>query len=167
VAPVVVLVGAPGSGKTTIGKLLAQNLSIEFIDTDDEIEKTTQQTISEIFMDQGEDAFRELEKNQVAASLQNHPGVISLGGGAVLNADTRELLKKHKTLWLQVSAKDAATRVGLAQARPVLVGNVRAKLVELLNERTPLYQEVAAFAIDTSDKTTAEIVAEALDWLAK
>jgi shikimate kinase len=167
VAPIVVLVGAPGSGKTTIGKLLAQELSVEFIDTDDEIEKASQKTISQIFMDQGEAEFRKLEKAQVAKSLEDHPGVVSLGGGAVLNSETRELLKKHQTLWLQVGAKDAATRVGLAQARPVLVGNVRAKLVELLNQRTPLYEEVASFSIDTTDKTTNQVVQAALDWLKK
>jgi shikimate kinase len=165
VAPVVVLIGAPGSGKSTIGKLLAQKLSVEFIDTDDEIEKASQTTISQIFMDQGEAKFRELEKAQVAKSLAEQVGVVSLGGGAVLNADTRELLKQHQTLWLQVGAKEAATRVGLAQARPVLVGNVRAKLVELLNQRTPLYEAVASFTIDTSDKTTNQIVQEILDWL--
>lgn len=164
-SPKVVLVGAPGSGKTTIGKLLAAALAVEFIDTDEEIERNANKSISEIFIDEGESKFRELEAQQVAHAIENHQGVISLGGGAVLNATTRKLLKSVPTLWLEVSQQAAASRVGLAQARPVLVGNVRAKLVQLLQERTPLYQEVASFKIDTSDKNEEQVLAMAMEWL--
>jgi shikimate kinase len=161
-APIVVLVGAPGSGKSTIGKLLAEKLDAKFIDIDEEIEKSSQKTISEIFIEDGEDEFRKLEKAQIAKTLANEDAVVSLGGGAVLNPDTRQLLKSHKTLWLQVSSNVAANRVGLAQARPVLVGNVRAKLVELLKARTKLYEEVAKYQVDTNEKSTEEILVEVL-----
>lgn len=164
-SPRVVLVGAPGSGKTTIGKLLAQKLGVEFVDTDEQIEKTAGKSISAIFVEDGETAFRELEAQQVAAAIKEVAGVLSLGGGAVLNSQTRELLKTVPTLWLEVSQQAAANRVGLAQARPVLVGNVRSKLVQLLQERTPLYQEVAAFKIDTSDKSEDQVLAMALEWV--
>ena len=157
--------GAPGSGKTTIGKLIAQKLAVDFIDTDEQIEKEVGKSISTIFVEDGEAVFREAEALEVAKAIKNESGVISLGGGAILNQQTRELLKTVPTLWLEVSQQAAASRVGLAQARPVLVGNVRAKLVQLLQERTPLYEEVAAFKIDTSDKSEDEVLAMALNWL--
>lgn len=164
-SPKVVLVGAPGSGKTTIGKLLAKKLAVQFIDTDEQIEKAAGKTISAIFVEDGEAAFRELEAQQVAEAIKEASGVVSLGGGAILNSQTRALLKNAPTLWLEVSQQAAAARVGLAQARPVLVGNVRSKLVQLLQERTPLYQEVAAFKIDTSDKSEDQVLAMALQWI--
>ena len=164
-APTVVLVGAPGSGKSTIGELIAEKLKVAFTDTDQVVEEIAKKTISQIFIDEGEAAFRLLEQEVVANTIENSTGVVSLGGGAVLNPQTRTLLKSVPTLWLEVSQKSAAARVGLAQARPVLVGNVRATLVKLLEERTPLYQEVATFSIDTSEKSTAEVLNLALEWL--
>lgn len=164
-SPRVVLVGAPGSGKSTIGKLLAEKLRVDFSDTDELIEKSAGKSISAIFVEDGEAAFRKIEAEQVAAAVAQSNGVVSLGGGAVLNPVTRELLKTVPTLWLEVSQQAAASRVGLAQARPVLVGNVRSKLVQLLQERTPLYQEVAAYTVETSDKTESDVLAIALEWV--
>lgn len=164
-SPKVVLVGAPGSGKSTIGRLLAEKLALDFIDTDELIEKTAGKSISEIFVEDGEAAFREIEAEQVEAALAQSSGVVSLGGGAVLSPTTRDLLKTVPTLWLEVSQQAAASRVGLAQARPVLVGNVRSKLVQLLQERTPLYREVAAFSIDTSEKSESEVLSMAMTWV--
>ncbi len=164
-APIVVLVGAPGSGKSTIGNLLAGKLGVEFVDIDEEIEKLTQKSISQIFIDDGEAEFRRLEKSQIADTLATSQAVVSLGGGAVLDADTRTLLKTHNTLWLQVNSNVAASRVGLAQARPVLVGNVRTKLIELLKARTPFYEEVAKYSLDTNDKSTDQVVSEIMKWL--
>lgn len=164
-APTVVLVGAPGSGKSTIGELIAEKLKVAFTDTDQVVEEIAKKTISQIFIDDGEAAFRLLEQEVVANTIKKSTGVVSLGGGAVLNPQTRTLLKSVPTLWLEVSQKAAAARVGLAQARPVLVGNVRATLVKLLEERTPLYQEVATFSIDTSEKSTTEVLNLALEWL--
>lgn len=164
-SPKVVLVGAPGSGKSTIGRLLAEKLALDFIDTDELIEKTAGKSISEIFVEDGEAAFREIEAEQVEAALAQSSGVVSLGGGAVLSPRTRDLLKTVPTLWLEVSQQAAASRVGLAQARPVLVGNVRSKLVQLLQERTPLYREVAAFSIDTSEKSESEVLSMAMAWV--
>lgn len=164
-SPKVVLVGAPGSGKSTIGRLLAEKLALDFIDTDELIEKTAGKSISEIFVEDGEAAFRKIEAEQVEAALAQSSGVVSLGGGAVLSPTTRDLLKTVPTLWLEVSQQAAASRVGLAQARPVLVGNVRSKLVQLLQERTPLYREVAAFSIDTSEKSESEVLSMAMTWV--
>lgn len=159
------MVGAPGSGKSTIGNLIAKKLQIDFIDTDQAIEARAKKSISQIFIDDGESAFREMENKEVALAIANSAGVVSLGGGSVLSADSRALLKTVPTLWLEVSQKTAASRVGLAQARPVLVGNVRATLVKLLEERTPLYQEVATFSIDTSEKSLDQVLNLALEWL--
>lgn len=166
-APILILVGAPGSGKTTIGKLVAEALQVDFQDTDDQIEKLAGKAISQIFIDDGEATFRQLEEEVVAQTIADSNGVVSLGGGAVINPNTRDLLKTQPTLWLEVSQSAAASRVGLAQARPVLVGNVRAKLVQLLQERTPWYEEVAAHRIDTSEKSIDQVVQEALGWLKK
>ena len=156
-SPVVVLVGVPGSGKTTVGTLLADRLGVGFRDTDQDVERTEGKPVPEIFMDSGEARFRELEKAAVAAALVEHDGVLALGGGAVLDAGTRSLLVEQPTVWLQVGASQGAHRVGLDVPRPVLLGNVRGRLVTLLNERGPLYAEVARLTVDTEGRTPDEV----------
>ena len=146
----VVLVGAPGSGKSTVGPLLAERLGLPFTDVDAVIEDRSGRSISEIFADDGEPAFRALEE-QTTAELLGAPGVLSLGGGAVLSPSTRQSLAGHRVIWLQVSAAKAVSRVGLNEARPLLLGNVRGRLIRLLNERTPLYAEVATEQVDTDE----------------
>ena len=153
----VVLVGAPGSGKSTVGALLAARLEVPFTDVDAEIEERTGRSIAEIFADDGEPAFRALEQ-QVTAELLDRPGVLSLGGGAVLSAATRAALRGHRVVWLQVSAATAVSRVGLNEARPLLLGNVRGRLIKLLAERTPLYAEVATERVETDVLQPAEVV---------
>ena len=154
----VVLVGAPGSGKSTVGALLAERLGVPFADVDAEIEQRTGRSIAEIFADDGEPAFRALEE-QVTAELLGTTGVLSLGGGAVLSSSTRAALRGHRVVWLQVSAATAVQRVGLNEARPLLLGNVRGRLIKLLAERTPLYAEVATERVDTDTQTPDEVVA--------
>lgn len=156
-APRVVLVGVPGSGKTTVGTLLAERLGVGFRDTDADIERTEGRSVPDIFVDEGEQHFRLLERAAVASALAEHDGVLSLGGGAVLDEGTRALLAEEATVWLQVSASSGAHRVGLDVPRPVLLGNVRSRLVALLNERAPLYAEVARLAVDTDGRTAAEV----------
>jgi shikimate kinase len=155
-------VGAPGSGKTTIGKQVAEKLGIEFIDVDNEIEMDEKTTISDIFVQKGEAYFRQLERAKISELLNSFNGVLSLGGGSVLDETTRQALAIAPVVWLKVSSGDASSRVGLGLSRPVLMGNVRSTLVKLLEERTPLYEEVADWEIDTSGKSIEEVVQEVL-----
>jgi shikimate kinase len=161
-SPRLVFVGAPGSGKTTIGKQVAEKLGVEFIDVDNEIEMDEKTTISDIFVQKGEAYFRQLERAKISELLNSFNGVLSLGGGSVLDESTRQALAIAPVVWLKVSSGDASSRVGLGLSRPVLMGNVRSTLVKLLEERTPLYEEVADWEIDTSKKSIEEVVQEVL-----
>jgi shikimate kinase len=161
-SPRLVFVGAPGSGKTTIGKQVAEKLGVEFIDVDNEIEMDEKTTISDIFVQKGEAYFRQLERAKISELLNSFNGVLSLGGGSVLDETTRQALAIAPVVWLKVSSGDASSRVGLGLSRPVLMGNVRSTLVKLLEERTPLYEEVADWEIDTSKKSIEEVVQEVL-----
>lgn len=161
-SPRVVLIGAPGSGKTTVGRALARDLDVDFLDTDAEIERLAGMSIADIFVEQGEAAFRALETAALESALATSTGVLSLGGGVVLRPENRALLAGQPVVWLEVSLADAADRVGLATSRPVLVGNVRGKLMELLQQRTPLYSEVARYRVSTHQKKPSEVAAEVL-----
>jgi len=161
-SPRLVFVGAPGSGKTTIGKQVAEKLGVDFIDVDNEIEMDEKTTISDIFVQKGEAYFRQLEREKIFELLNSFNGVLSLGGGSVLDETTRQALAIAPVVWLKVSSGDASSRVGLGLSRPVLMGNVRSTLVKLLEERTPLYEEVADWEIDTSKKSVEEVVQEVL-----
>jgi shikimate kinase len=154
----IVLVGAPGSGKSTVGAMLADRLGVTFHDVDAVIVERTGKSIAEIFTDDGEAEFRAMEE-QITAELLTLPGVLSLGGGAVLSRATRDALRGHRVVWLRVSLGQSVKRVGLDTARPLLLGNVRGRLLKLLNERAPLYAEVATEVVDTDDTSPAEVVA--------
>ncbi|MDA8437220.1 MAG: shikimate kinase [Actinomycetales bacterium] len=156
-SPRVVLVGVPGSGKTTVGRLLAQRLGVTFRDTDLDVEQAEGKPVPDIFVDSGEPHFRALERAAVATALREHDGVLALGGGAVLDAGTRALLAGEPTVWLQVGAAAGAHRVGLDVPRPVLLGNVRGRLAALVQERAPLYAEVARVTVDTDDREPDEV----------
>jgi shikimate kinase len=146
-----------GAGKTTVGRLVAEALGEEFLDTDDVVERAAGRAVSEIFIDEGEARFRELERRAVAESLASHRGVLALGGGAVMDSTTRELLDGHRVVFLRVGLTDAAQRVGLGVSRPLLIGNVRGRIKQLLDERTPVYESVAELAIDTDGLSAAEV----------
>ncbi len=155
-AGTIVLVGAPGAGKTTVGALLADRLGVDFCDLDRRIEEQAGKPIAEIFADDGEPAFRDLEVATTMAQLGS-PGVIALGGGAVLSEQIRTALGGHTVLWLQVSIAKAAPRIGLNAARPLLLGNVRGRLIKLLAQRTPLYDEVATYRFNTDEQAAEEV----------
>jgi shikimate kinase len=151
-----VLVGAPGAGKTTVGLAVAERLGRGFADVDAVIVERAGKPIAEIFADDGEEAFRALEE-QVTAELLDRPGVLALGGGAVLSPRTRAALRGRRVVWLRVGLTAAVKRVGMDTARPLLLGNVRGRLLALLNERAPLYAEVATEVIDTDALAPTEV----------
>lgn len=155
--PVVVLVGPPGAGKTTVAELVASRLGVEMRDTDRDVEEAEGQSIQDIFVSRGEPAFRELEAASVAEALRTHSGVLALGGGAVMDEHTRALLADHTVAHLELGLTQAAARVGMNTGRPLLLGNIRGRLKMLMDARRPLYAEVATFTIDTSDLTPAEV----------
>jgi shikimate kinase len=166
VSPRVVLVGPPGAGKSTVGRRLAQQLDTTFRDTDADIVERAGKPIAEIFIDDGEEHFRALERDAVAAALDQHDGILSLGGGAVLSEQTRGLLRSHTVALLDVDLGHATQRVGLNRDRPVLALNPRAQLKVLLEQRMPLYREVATVVVDTNDRSVPQVVDALVDALA-
>ena len=158
--PRVVLVGPMGAGKTTVAGLLAERWGSTVRDTDHDVAASAGKTISEIFVDDGEQHFRRLERAAVVEALAGHTGVLALGGGAVLDPDTRTDLRGHQVVFLRVGLTDAAKRVGLGVGRPLLLGNVRSRIKGLLDERLPIYQEVAAFTVETDGRTPGEVADE-------
>ncbi|MGW5054643.1 shikimate kinase [Actinokineospora sp. NPDC004072] len=158
--PVAVVVGPPGAGKTTVGEALAAALGVGFRDTDADVVAAVGKSVAEIFTEDGEEAFRAAEEDAVAKALVEHDGVLSLGGGAVLSARTRELLGGHTVVFLNVGLAEGVRRTGLSTARPLLAGvNPRAKFKELLDARLPLYREVATVEVDTDRSTAEDVVA--------
>ncbi|MGN0064396.1 MAG: shikimate kinase [Nocardioides sp.] len=158
--PRVVLVGPMGAGKTTVAGLLGQRWGVGVRDTDQDIEADEQRPVQEIFVDSGEDYFRDAEVRAVARALEEHPGVLALGGGAVLRPETREALAGHRVVFLRVGLSEAVQRVGLGVGRPLLLGNVRTKVKALLDERTPIYEAVATVTVDTDGRGADEVADE-------
>ena len=156
----VVLVGPPGSGKTTIGLALAEALGAPFRDADDDIVDAAGKPIADIFIDEGEDHFRALEREAVRRAVAEHDGVLALGGGAILAEATRKILADVTVVHLRIGLAEAVKRTELDRGRPLLQVNPRATLRRLMEERLPLYREVADIEIDTTGKDVAELTAE-------
>jgi shikimate kinase len=146
-----------GAGKTTVRGLVATALGVGFADTDQLVEAAVGKPVAEIFVDYGEARFRELERAAVARALTDHDGVLALGGGAVLDPATQQLLAGHNVVFLEVGLSDAAARVGLGVSRPLLLGNVRGRIKQLLDERTPVYRGLARHVVATDGLSAAEV----------
>ncbi|PVC90411.1 3-dehydroquinate synthase [Streptomyces sp. CS131] len=163
--PLVVLVGPMGVGKSTVGELLAARLGSTYRDTDADVVAEAGKPIAEIFYDEGEEHFRALERRAVAAALAGHPGVLSLGGGAVLDGATRELLAGRPVVYLSMDVDEAVRRVGLGAARPLLAVNPRRQWRELMDARRHLYEEVARTVVATDENTPEEVAQAIIDAL--
>jgi shikimate kinase len=155
----IVLIGPPGAGKSSIGRALAKELVLPFIDSDSEIEKKVGKKISEIFVDNGEPYFRELEVSKVKEILKEFNGVISLGGGAPINSEIFELLASgsYPVIFIDVSISQAATRIGFNKDRPLLLINPRQQWINLMAERRPIYEKLASEIISSDSKKPVEV----------
>jgi shikimate kinase len=162
--PWVVLIGAPGAGKTTTGRALATRVGVGFRDTDADVAVAAGKPVAQIFVDDGEAAFRALEAIAVAEALRTHQGVLALGGGAVLSPATQEALRGHRVVFLDVDLATAARRVGLNRDRPLLLNNTRATLKSLLDARRPVYRAAASNVV-AADGRINEVVAKVLEAL--
>ncbi|MFJ5998446.1 shikimate kinase [Streptomyces sp. NPDC092370] len=163
--PLVVLIGPMGVGKSTVGQLLAERLGVSYRDTDDDIVAEQDRPIAEIFVDDGESAFRAIEKAAVRRAVAEHTGILALGGGAILDADTRALLAGQRVAYLSMDVEEAVKRTGLNTARPLLAVNPRKQWRELMEARRHLYEEVATAVVATDGRTPEEVTEAALDAL--
>jgi shikimate kinase len=158
-APKAVLVGLPGSGKSTIGRRLAKALGLTMLDTDAEIERRTGRTVADIFATDGEAGFRQLEEQVIREALRDHDGILSLGGGAVTTEGVREALAGHTVVYLEISAAEGIRRTGGSTVRPLLAGPDRAeKYRELMNRRAPIYRRLATIRISTNRRNPGAVV---------
>ena len=165
-SPRLVLIGPMGAGKTTVAGLVAERWGTTARDTDADIVAGDGRSISDIFLESGEQDFRKLERAAVAAALAEHDGVVALGGGAVLDEGTRKMLAGRRVVFLRVGLTDAVKRVGLGTSRPLLLGNVRGRIKALLDERTPVYESLATVTVDTDGRTPEDVADEIVRTLA-
>ena len=158
--PVAVLIGPPAAGKTSVGPLLAERLGTTFRDTDADISATAGQAVSDIFIEQGEPAFRQLEREATARALREHDGVLALGSGAVLDLDLPPRLEGLPVVYLAADFPTVARRLGLDRPRVVIPGNPRGRLRAMLEERRPLYERLATVTVKTDDLDPDEVAAQ-------
>ena len=164
-SPRLVLTGPMGVGKSTVGQLLAERLGVGYRDTDDDIVAAEGRAVSDIFVEDGEPAFRALEKEAVRQALAGHDGVLALGGGAILDPDTRALLAAERVVYLSMDVEEAVRRTGLGAARPLLAVNPRKQWRELMEARRHLYEETATAVVPTDGRTPEEVTEAVLDAL--
>lgn len=158
-APKAVLIGMPGSGKSTIGRRLAKAMRLPLLDTDVAIVETTGRTIADIFTQDGEPEFRRIEEEVVKTALATHDGIVSLGGGAVTSPGVREALAGHTVIYLEISAAEGIRRTTQGTTRPLLAGDDPAeKYRSLMNERVPLYRRVATMRVNTNRRNPGAVV---------
>lgn len=164
--PLVVLTGPPGAGKSSVGRALAERIGAPYADTDAVIEQRAGKPIPEIFVDDGEPAFRAMEREVVAEGLTSPEGVLSLGGGAVLAEPTQALLESQIVVFLAVSLRYAGRRSGFDQGRPLMALNPRGQWLALMEARRPIYERLATVTVDTDERTIDEVVDAVLESLA-
>ncbi|MFE3029911.1 shikimate kinase [Nocardia tengchongensis] len=153
-----VLIGPPGAGKSTVGRVLAERLGVDFRDTDDLIREDLGSTIPEIFTRHGEAGFRRIEEHVVRAALVAHRGILALGGGAVLSGATRALLLDRTVVCLDVDVEEGLRRIAIDSDRPLFTGaNLAADYAEVLRQRQPLYRDAARIVVETSGRTPDHI----------
>jgi shikimate kinase len=158
-APKAVLVGLPGSGKSTIGRRLAKALDVDMLDTDAAIEQQTGRPIADIFAADGEQEFRRIEEGVVRAALAEHDGIVSVGGGAVTSPGVRAALAGHTVVYLEITAAEGVRRTGGNTVRPLLAGPDRAeKFRALMSQRVPLYRQVATIRVNTNRRNPGAVV---------
>lgn len=159
--PRAILIGLPGTGKSTTGRRLAKILARRFGDSDDLVEQATGRTVAAIFADDGEQVFRDLEAEAIADALNTFDGVLALGGGAIMDPRTREAITVADVpvVLLQASAETLKTRVGDGNTRPLLAGDPVGRLATLAQEREPVYRAAAMFTVDTDNRTPGQVAA--------
>ena len=158
-APKAVLVGLPGSGKSTIGRRLAKAMGLTLLDTDAAIEQRTGRSIADIFAAEGEASFRRIEEEVIRDALANHDGILSLGGGAVTTPGVRDALAGHTVVYLEISAEEGVRRTGGSTVRPLLAGPDRAeKYQAIMTARVPLYRRVATIRVNTNRRNPGAVV---------
>ena len=168
--PLVVLIGPPGAGKSAVGPLLADRLGVEFRDTDADVGAAAGKPVGDIFIENGEETFRELERAAAARALdalRQHGGVLALGSGAVLDAGIQRLLDGLPVVYLSAEFGTVARRIGLDRPRIVVPGNPRGRLRAMLDERAAIYQRLAAVTVPTDDLDPDELAAELAARIAK
>jgi shikimate kinase len=158
--PAVILIGPPGSGKSTVGPVLAALLGVEFAETDGLIEQRAGKPVGDVFIDDGEDAFRELERSAAAEAIAGHRGVLALGSGSVLSPATRALLASQRVVYLEAGFAAVAKRSGLDGPHPPIPGNPRGRLRQFLEERRPLYADLAWLTVSTDDRDQQQVAGE-------
>jgi shikimate kinase len=158
--PVAVLIGPPGAGKSAVGPLLAELLGTSFRDTDADISAVAGQSVGDIFIEQGEQAFRQLEREASARALREHGGVLALGSGSVLDPDLQSRLNGLRVVYLAADFATIARRLGLDRPHVVVPGNPRGRLRVMLEERRPLYERLATVTVKTDDLDPDEVAAE-------
>jgi shikimate kinase len=165
VMPVVVLVGPPGAGKTTVAAELGERLGLAVRDTDRDVEQAAGASVTDIFVDEGEAAFRDRERVAVLDALGSHGGVLAVGGGAVMDPLVEQALQGHRVVFLDVGVADAARRIGFNRDRPVLLGNPRAQWLRLMENRRPVYTRIAGATVNTDGRTPAEVAQAVMEVL--
>ena len=158
--PAAIMIGPPGAGKSTVGARVAALLGLDFVDADAVIEEAAGKPVSDIFVQDGEEAFRALERATAARLISGHPGVLALGGGAILDPGTRELLAGRRVVYLETGFAAAVHRTGLDAPRPLLFGNPRGRMKLLLEERLPVYASLAWLTVPTDDREPEDIAGE-------
>ena len=163
-APRAIFIGPMGSGKSTIGKAVAHALDLPFRDTDSIIEELEQLSVSQIFIDKGEDYFRAIEKKVLRDELLSDGSILALGGGAPISVDAQSALKVSSApvIYLDISLASVAPRIGFNRDRPLLLHNPRGQWQTLMEVRRPIYESIANIIIDVNGKTQKKIVEEAL-----